>query len=318
LISVAAVSFAAALLAAASLAYGDAPTTAEFLKISTAPRVAALGEASVAVTDATWAEANPAHLTFIDGSLFTFSHAAWFQDISLEMLEVGTSSGRHGFGVSVIGLHTEPLEEYSADDRFLGEFRYYDLLVGATYAYGIRPDLRAGVTAKTIYEKIGWDSATGFAVDLGLDYRVPAEWLSGDLSAGLAVRNLGTKMSYFEEKFDLPLTWQGGLAYRPSWVPGPFKILLSADYRSVREGSRGMLFGLEVALANAVAVRAGAKSLTGEDSEGGNGTVGIGVNLKNIMIDYSYVDFGNRLGATHRVSLALKAGRIFPTPEASR
>jgi len=293
-----------------------APTCADFLKIATIPRVAALGEASVALSDAAWVEANPANLTSVDGSLVTFSHTTWFQDISLQVLSFGTASPSHGFGLSVAGLHTEPLEEYDSEDVYLGHFRYYDFLLGAAYARRLTPSLSAGASLKTLYEKIGWDSATGLALDLGLAWSREVAAARGTVSAGVVMSNLGSRMGYLEEEYDLPLLWQGGLAYRPGWLPAQVEAVVAADYRSTREGERGVLFGAEVVVARTVALRLGGKSVDGVDRDGGDAAAGLGVRIRNILLDYAYVDFGEDLGATHRVSLAFKTGPVFPSPEA--
>jgi hypothetical protein len=290
------------------------PTCVDFLKISTLPRVAAMGEASAAVTDATWAEANPSHLTYVDGSLFTFSHTAWFQDISLEMLSFGTSNSRHGLGLTLAGLHTEPLARYTSEDQYEGDFRYFDFLAAATYAFAPAPAFRLGVTGKTVYEKIYWDSATGFAVDFGAGYSLPAGAVAGDLSLGLAVRNLGSKMGYFEKEYDLPLSCQGGMAYRPSWLPQPLDVLVAVDYRATRGAVGGLLVGAEFEVMKTVALRLGSRGREG----GQDATLGFGLKFKNISIDYAYMDPGQSLGPTHRMSLGFRTFRMLPTPESAR
>jgi hypothetical protein len=294
------------------------PTCSDFLKISTLPRAAAMSEAAVAVSDATWAEVNPASLTSISGSLVTFTHTAWFQDISLETLSLGTSSGRHGFGIALSGLHTEPLEEYDSEDVHTGQFRYYDFLLAATYARRILPSLTVGASAKTVYEKIGWDSASGLAFDLGLVQTRQVALLRGEVSGGLVMRNLGPKMGYFDEKYDLPLTWQGGLAYRAGWLPSALAALVAVDYRSTREGERGVLIGAELGFMRAFTLRAGARSTSGVTRDGADATIGLGARIGNLALDYAYANFGDKLGATHRVSLGISAGAILPFPEASR
>jgi hypothetical protein len=286
----------------------------QFLKISTVPRISAMGEAAAAVRDATWAEANPAHLTAVDGSLITFTHTAWFEDISLETLTVGTSSGKHGFGLAVVGLHTDPLDEYDELGQYQGSFRYFDLFVSGSYARAINQSLSVGITGKTLYEKIGWDSATGFAVDLGLGYTVPMRLLGGGLSAGFIMKNFGTKMGYHEEDFDLPLTLQGGLSYRPMWLPEYMSAQVAVDYEKTRDRDGGVLAGFELGLADIVAVRLGHRGTY----DNGDITFGVGLALARTSIDYAFVDLGEKLGGTHRVSLGLKTGQIFPSPEASQ
>jgi hypothetical protein len=285
-----------------------------FLKISTLPRIAAMGDAGVAVTDATWAEVNPSHLINVDGSLFTFTHTAWFQDISLETLALGTTSGGHAFGISVTGLHTDPLEGYDALGVKQGTFRYYDLAIGATYARRLHSTLNVGASGKVLYEKIDWDSATGFAVDLGAGFTYPASLLGGSVSLGFAVRDFGPKMGYFDEEFALPLTTQGGLSYSALWLPEGFTARVAVDYEKTRDRDAGLLAGFETGLKDLVTLRAGYR----DTYEDGDLTFGVGLALANTLIDYAYVDMGDNLGDTHRISLALKVGGIFPTPEASR
>jgi hypothetical protein len=302
-------------LLAASTAF-PASTCMRFLSIATLPRIAAIAEAGVAVTDATWAEANPAHIVHVEGSLITFSHTAWFEDISLETLTVGTSSGKHGFALSASGLHTEPLDGYDEEDRPRGTFRFFDFFIGASYARMLTPSLSVGVSGKTLYEKIDWDSVTGYAVDFGLGYAPPVGLLGGRVSTGFALRNLGPKMGYFDEDFDLPLTWEAGLSYRPGWLPESAGATAAFEYRKIRGKNErgGLLLGLEVDLVDMVSLRLGHRGPYDE----GNLTFGVGLGLANTVIDYAYMDLGEELGSTHRISLSFKVGGLFPTPEESR
>jgi hypothetical protein len=303
--------FALVCLAGNALSAG---TCMRFLRISSLPRIAGMGEATVAVTDATWAETNPAHLTNIDGSLITFSHTSWFQDIALETLTLGTAGGSNGFGLSIVGLHTDPLEGYDAFDVPQGTFRFYDLLVSATYARKVHPTLSMGATGKIVYEKIDWDSATGFALDLGLGYTAPRRLLGGQVSLGLAVRDLGPRMGYFDEKFDLPLAAQAGVSYKPMGLPEDLDAVVALDYAKTRDQDGGLLAGVEVGFRRMVALRFGYRGTY----ENGDLAFGLGLGLANTLVDYAYMDMGDDLGGTHRVSVAFKVGAIFPSPESSR
>jgi len=290
------------------------PTCMTFLKISTIPRVSAMGDVGVAVTDATWAQANPSHLINIEGSLLTFTHTAWFQDINLETLSVGTASRNHAFGISVTGLHTEPLEGYDRVGIKQGTFRFYDLVIDATYARRLHPAITVGASGKVLYEKIEWDSATGFAVDLGAGFTYPGPILGGNFSLGFALRDLGPKMGYLDDEFDLPLTTQGGMSYSPLWLPGNLAARLAVDYEKTRDRDGGVLAGLEAGVGELIMFRIGYR----DAYEDGDLTFGLGLTLANTLVDYAYVDMGDNLGDTHRISVAFKVGPIFPSPEASR
>jgi hypothetical protein len=291
-----------------------ASTCLKFLKIPTVPRIAAMGEAVTAVPEVTYAEANPANLIGVDGSLTTFSHTSWYEDISLETLTFGTSSGRNAFGLSVVGLYTDKLDRYNEYDEYEGTFRYFDFSISGTYARQVLPRLNIGVTAKTLYEKIDWSSATGFAVDLGASYSAPLEAARGYFGLGATVRNLGPKMSYQNSDFDLPLSFQAGVSYLPAWLPEDFQAVVAVDYEKTRDYDGGVVAGLEVGFSDILALRVGQSRpyAEGEISFGG------GVRLGPTLVDYAYMDLGNDLGNTHRISVAFAAGGILPTPRESR
>jgi hypothetical protein len=292
----------------------ETPTCMRFLRISTLPRLAGMGEATVAVQDATWAEANPAHLANLEGSLITFAHTAWFEDISLESMAFGTSTGNHAFGISVVGLHTEPLDSYDGVGEYQGTFRFFDLAVSASYARRFAQSLTFGVTGKTLYEKIDWDSATGFGFDLGMGYALPMQLAGTRFAAGAAVRNIGSKMGYDKEEFDLPLSWQVGLSMETEALPEWLGMAAGLDYVKTRGEDGGLLAGLEVDLHDMLALRLGYRGAY----EQGKATFGLGLGWGPATVDYAYMDMGETLGGTHRVSVGFMTGAVFPSPEASR
>ena len=304
--------FALVLLCLAASAFSAEGTVMRFLKISTIPRVAGMASATVSVPDATYAETNPAHLVNVDGSLFTFSHTALFEDMArLETLTLGTASGKHGFGLSLIAVHTDPLDGYDEFDVPEGTFRFYDVLVSGSYAREVYPSLKLGGTAKMVYEKIGWDSATGFAFDLGLGYTVPNPILGGSVALGFVARDMGPKMGYFDESFPLPTTLQGGLSFSRTGLPGNLNGVLALDYERTRDEDGGLLFGAELGYQEMAALRFGYRG----NHENTDLTFGLGLALRPVSVDYAYASMGDDLGDTHRVSIGFLTGAIFPSPE---
>jgi hypothetical protein len=304
--------FAFVLLCLAVNAFPAEGTVMRFLKIATIPRVAGMAAATVSVPDATYAETNPAHLVNVDGSLFTFSHTALFEDMArLETLTLGTGSGKHGFGLSVIAVHTDPLDGYDEFDVPQGTFRFYDVMVSGSYAREVYPSLRLGATAKMVYEKIDWDSATGFAFDLGAGYVIPDRFLGGNIGLGFAVRDLGPKMGYFDEKFPLPTTLQGGLSFSRAGLPGDMRAVLAVDYERTRDEDGGVLLGAELGYQQLAAVRVGYRG----NHENTDLTFGLGLGIHPVTVDYAYASMGDDLGNTHKVSIGFLTGAIFPSPE---
>jgi hypothetical protein len=297
------------------VAVGHAETSAmRSLLIHTSPKVAGLGDACSAVPDAICAEVNPAAMGFAEGTLIAFSHTSWFEDINLGAFDLYTASARHGFGVSLVGLGSGSLDKYTVDDHYDGTFRVFDFYLNALYSYKVMPSMALGVAGRVVYEKIDWESATGFALDLGGLYMTPRPHLGGVWGLGLAYRNLGPSVTFTDGSSDLPYTFQGGVSYSPEWLPEQVGALLSLDYRKTRYEDGTPLAGLEVGLADIVALRVGGRL----NQEVGDISFGAGVKYKNIMIDYAYVDYSEALGSTHRMALAFNSGLIFPTPEQSR
>jgi hypothetical protein len=232
----------------------------------------------------------------------------------LETLTLGTASGKHGFGLSVIAVHTDPLDGYDDFDVPQGTFRFYDVLMSGSYAREVYPSLRLGGTAKMVYEKIDWDSATGFAFDLGLGYTVAEALLGGDVGLGFVVRDLGPKMGYFDESFSLPTTLQGGLSFSRGGLPGDLNAVLALDYERTREENGGVLFGAELGYQQMAALRFGYRG----NHENTDLTFGLGLGIKPVTVDYAYASMGDDLGNTHKVSIGFLTGAIFPSPEDAR
>jgi|GEM_PF-1599505 hypothetical protein len=297
------------------VAVGHAETSAmRSLLIHTSPKVTAMGDACSAVPDAICAEVNPAAVGFAEGTLIGFSHTSWFEGVDLGAFDMYAASRNHGFGVSLVGLGSGDMEKYTADDHYQGTFRVFDFYVNALYSYRVMSTMTLGVTGRVVYEKIDWESATGFAFDLGGLYETPETLLGGIWGLGLAARNLGPSVTYTDGSSDLPYTFQGGVSYRPGWLPEQIGAIVSLDYRKTRYEDASPLAGLEIEIADIVALRAGGRF----NHAVGDITFGAGVKLRSIMVDYAYVDYSEALGSTHRMAIAFNSGLIFPSPEQSR
>lgn len=283
------------------------------LLIHTSPKVSGLGDACSALPDAVCAEVNPAAVSFTRGTLLAFSHTSWFEDISLGAFDFYAASPRHGFGVSLVGLGSGELDKYTADDQYDGTFRVYDVYVNTLYSYRIMPAMTLGVAGRVVYQKIDWESATGFALDLGGLYLTPRPYLGGVWGFGLAVRNLGPSVSFTDGSSNLPYTFQGGISYSPGWLPEEVSALVALDYRKTRYEDASPLAGLEVLIVDMVALRLGSRL----NHSFGDMAFGAGVKFRNLSLDYAYVDYSDLLGSTHRIGLSFNSSLILPAPEQS-
>jgi hypothetical protein len=109
----------------------------------------------------------------------------------------------------------------------LGNFDAFDIAFTLSYGTSLSGSLKGGISVKYIHSRlapkigagkeVGTGTSSGFAIDLGLLWNMTRR-----LTFGLALTNLGPKMSYIdaEQSDDLPRNLALGFAYR----------LLQSDY----------------------------------------------------------------------------------------
>lgn len=281
---------------AASLAE-DGSAGLPFLKLGVGARAIAMGDAYVAVGgDASCVYWNPAGCASVVGTDIVAMHSEWFQDIRYEYVGAVRTMCDHSFGIGVVGLYMDDLEKRDIYGDYEGTFGVFDFSVTGTYARSLTEYLDVGASAKYLHEKIDDETASGFAVDLGAMYRVPA--VNG-LTAGMSVQNLGPQMSFVDEKFDLPALYRVGAAYEKPVEAAHGVLLLTGDAVLSHDGDPKGHFGMEFDYSEMLSLRIGYRA--GWDNQ--NISVGLGARVGDLRIDYAYVPFYSNLGDTHRVSL---------------
>ena len=150
----------------------------------------------------------------------------------------------------------------------------------------------AGVSVRLLYEAIGSDTASGFAVDLGLIYRTPID----GLTVGAAQRNWGRTARLGRERVPLPRTVRLGAAFSRGRVIG------SADLRFPKAGERGVNLGVEYSHRDLIFLRAGYRS--------GSGTrdfsYGLGIRRGKWRISYAFVPMSLGFGGSHRIGVGIR------------
>lgn len=278
----------------------EGTTGLAFLKLGAGARAIAMGDAYVALAgDASSVYWNPAGAVRVDNIDVILMHSEWFEGIRYEFVGGVQSDGRQAFGIGLMGLYTDDIEEREEDPLAdpIGTFRVFDFSVTGTYARRLTERFDVGGSIKYLNETIDEDSATGFAVDVGGVYRVPV--LPG-LSAGVAVQNLGPQMKFKVDGFDLPAVARAGAALEiPVENLNGDLVLVGDVLVPISEGDVKVHGGLEFEYARILALRFGYR--TGWDNQ--NVSYGVGAKVRNFRLDYAYVPFYSDLGATHRISL---------------
>jgi hypothetical protein len=269
-----------------------------FLRLGNGARAGAMGEAFTAVADdATSIYFNPAGMANADGVILNLTHSEWLMDTRFEQVSVVNEMLGGAVGFNFTGVYYGDMDRYPDYPALApdGTFSPYDLSCALGYATDVLPNLSAGITAKLIYEKIDFESATGWAVDVGIIHRSMIEGLT--LAASML--NLGPKAKFVEEKFYPPFQLRGGAAYRydADWLKG--NVILASDAVFPNDGTAKLHVGMEYNYRTLVSVRAGYKS--NYDVQGP--TLGFGVAYRNLKFDYAFMPVEDVFGDVHRFSL---------------
>lgn len=199
---------------AAGRSFASSPGTAgaQFLTIEQGARGLGMGGAFSAVADdagALWW--NPAGLARAELKELTFSHTAYIENVATEYLGfIRPSAQLHGtLGASLTYLSIPGIDGFDASGNSTGKLGAGGYVGGLSYATTLVPGLTAGASAKYISQKLGSTSGTGFAADLGAQYR------AADYGLGFALQNLGPSFKIGSESSPLPRTIRGGVFYVP-------------------------------------------------------------------------------------------------------
>jgi hypothetical protein len=304
--------------------------TGQFLLIEPSARIAAMGNAGVALLgglDAVYF--NPAATVTEERIGLQVTHSEWLAGINYDYVAFALPLGRWGVGhASVTALGSGDIEVRTvAQPLGTGEvFSVSDLAVGLGYARRITDRFSAGLRISYVQETI-WNSSLHTAtLDFGTLYALS----DNGLHIGAGLSNFGTKAQYdgrdlhilydndpdrfgdnsalpgerFTDEFPLPVLFRVGLGL-PVRFPPSGRLMLAATALHPSDNGESLDLGAEFEYREMIAVRAGYQNLFLEDSEVGL-TAGGGfrgdLEERAYRLDYAWADHG-RLGDTHRITL---------------
>ncbi len=269
-----------------------------FLKIGVGAKAIGMGESQVAATDDLYASFwNPAGLTKLQRPQLALMHNEWFAEINQEFVGMAFPIGKSNtVGISANFLSFGDIQGRDQDGNLTEIFRPYDIAMTLSYARGIGESLALGINAKYMREQISDENGTGVAFDFGGMY-APSNL---PISFGINAQNVGPRVKYVEDAFQLPFVLRLGTAYR-------FfndNAILTMDFIRPTDNDNAIGLGIGYTIANILQIRTGYKyQLGGNDLGAISGlTGGFGLSILRFQIDYALVSFGD-LGLTHRLSL---------------
>lgn len=297
----------------------------EFLSIGVGGRPKGMGGAYVAlVNDVTSGYWNPGALSKINYPQFSLMHDAQFGSlINYDYGSVGIPFGSTAsLGLSVIRMGIDDISDTRnalidlngngvldpgerLDPDKITKFSSSDYAFYLTYSKKANEKFSYGANLKVISRNLGDEGAWGLGFDLGATYNPFGRFFLGANLMDITT----TYLSWSTGKNEvISPTAKIGTAYQVDWIGGTFTPAVDFDVRfEGRESSANanlgpvsfdMHAGLEYSFRDLVSIRTGYNDL-------GNLTLGAGVKLPKVNIDYSYNQFDGleELGDSHIISL---------------
>jgi hypothetical protein len=276
-------------------------TSAVFLKLGVGARAAALGNAVIgSATDASAVFWNPGALGAIRSSEVMLSYDRWFEQMQHGFIGITMPGVGGTTSLGLIYFNSGPMTRTEAAPGggyvTKEDFSNMDGAVLLGYGFRIAGETHFGITGKAIYENLAGESAFAFAGDAGIYSRIEM------VDFGIVGSNIGSKLKFKDEGYDLPMKILGGIAVHFA----EYGVTVSAAGGSVSEGRTQFSFGAEYKPLEFLAIRAGYRTGMQEITGGMKGLAGgIGVGTGDIRLDYAYNPYGD-LGPTHHVSLGFR------------
>ncbi len=273
-----------------------------FLKLGVSGRAVSMGDAmSASVFGAAATHYNPAGVfrKSETSTEFLLMHKEWIQDVRSEFLGASFRLDEESaFGLSVNTATVSDIQIRTRPGTSEGTFTSRDFSFGVSYARSFSDDVKIGVTAKYLFEKIFLDEATGFGFDIGAQYKTPVD----NLSAGITLANLGSMNEFRNESITLPALLRAGPAYSVELEGITSSAMITSDLLYIFPEKKAYLnVGGELLFNGIVAARAGYQI----GSNGRGFSAGVGVKYDLFNVDYGFVPLSSNLGSGHTFSISL-------------
>ncbi|MCB0667724.1 MAG: type IX secretion system outer membrane channel protein PorV [Saprospiraceae bacterium] len=205
------------------------PTAVPFLRITPDARSGAMGDAGVAISpDANSMHINTSKLAFVENDFaLSATYSPWLRSLGLQDVYLAYLAGYkrindlQTLGFSLRYFSLGDIQFTDENGQPIGNGRPNEFELAAGFSQKLGENFSVGVNGKFIYSNLAAGQEVGGieinpgiagAVDLSLYYRVPLD--GSDLTFGLALSNLGSKISYTKVTNDyLPANFGLGAAW---------------------------------------------------------------------------------------------------------
>ena len=223
---------------------------------------------------------NVAGTAFTNKTQLIFANTNWLKGTETNIMSFGLSqkvgeSGALSFSVMSMSFGDIPITTVDNPDEPQGTYSPNNMNISVSYAKIFSNSIYAGATVKIISESISDVTATGFAIDAGIQY---VTGVDEQISFGIALRNWGPKMKFsgdglsfrtvidgqessftLEQRsasFEIPAQLTIGAAYDFLFT-GDYRLTPALTFISNSFSQDQFAFGLELGLKDYVFLRGG-------------------------------------------------------------
>jgi hypothetical protein len=300
----------AAAAPAAEISFDPAANNAfPTLSVPVGVRATGMGDVYTAVGDDVYSlRWNPAGLARMQGYQVGLMDNEWASTLGLrqDFFAFGMAlDGGAAWALSVDYFNLGQLDQRDGSGALLGTVDASALGVNFGYAWPLfgRPDLKLGVAAEALQQKLYGAGQWGYGLSPGVLWDLGPRW-----SLGLSVNHLGLSAA----GGSTPTEAQAGVS--SLWLART--LVLAADAELPEAGTPALKVGGELAY-DALRFRAGWRQpLGGTDSQTGGFTAGVGFQAGLVTLDYSYTPYGD-LSTVQRIQATVSLPRDFFAPHVS-
>lgn len=275
---------------------------------------------------------NPAGLDVVPRTEAMFSYISYLADINISYFAIGASLGDIGsvaFELKSFDFGDIPITTVQNPDGTGQNYSPTFITIGLVYSKVLTDRISIGTNFKFLTETIQNTSATGFAVDAGVQYR-----FTETLMIGAAVKNIGTNMQFSGENLvdraNIPGSVIGStqgtyqIVSETFIIPSYFELsatylfnfneqnnlALATSFLANNQSEDLLNVGLEYGFSNTFFARGGYNYLLENSSNAVFGfAVGAGINYNagdlSIIFDYAYRDVQDFPTANHIFTVKL-------------
>jgi hypothetical protein len=296
-------------------------TAANFLTIPVSPRASAMGGAFVATAnDVSALYWNPGGISRLGRNEIEAAYSEWLVGTNYNWIGIVyklDDNDAVGFSINQLNYGQDEVTTVAVPDGTGEKWDAQDLSIGISYARNLTDRFSIGGTVKYIRQQIWHETASAFALDIGLLFHTQLD----GLRIGMNISNFGSEMqlqgkdllqpididrtdnsgnnpnvpgSLNTDSWALPLVFTVGVAY-DALRTGDFRWTLATDAVYPNNQTSYLNVGTEATYDDLVSLRVGYNSLFKQDSEEGLcAGIGLKYDLGPIYakIDYSYNDYG--------------------------